>query len=173
MKNIIFFCATILALVAVPFLIISKESTLAEGRTMLLRLAPRDPRSLMQGDYMVLRYAMANAISSKELESKGCLVVALDTNNVASFVRVHKGEKLQDGEHLLAYRNRGGLRLGAESFMFQEGNAEIYTRAWYGELKVDKEGSSVLVGLCWDNFQPMKRKTGLEVGAGSFYLKDL
>jgi len=157
MKNIIFFCATILALAAVPFLIINKESTLAEGRTMLLRLAPRDPRSLMQGDYMVLRYAMANAVPSKELESKGCLVVALNTNNVATFKRVHKGEKLQDGEHLLAYRNRGGLRLGAESFMFQEGDAEIYARAWYGELKVDKEGSSVLVGLCGEDFQALKR----------------
>ena len=158
MKNIIFFCATILALVAVPFLIISKESTLAEGRTMLLRLAPRDPRSLMQGDYMVLRYAMANAVSSKELESKGCLVVALDANNVATFKRVHKGEKLQDGEHFLSYRKRGELRLGAESFMFQEGDAEIYTRAWYGELKVDKEGSSVLAGLCGEDLQPLKRK---------------
>jgi uncharacterized membrane-anchored protein len=158
MKNIIFFCATILALAAVPFLIINKESTLAEGRTMLLRLAPRDPRSLMQGDYMVLRYAMDNAVPSEELESKGCLVVKLDANNVATFVQIHKGEKLQDGEYLLSYRKRGELRLGAESFMFQEGDAEIYASAWYGELKVDKEGSSVLVGLCGEDLQPLKRK---------------
>jgi uncharacterized membrane-anchored protein len=158
MKKIIFFCATVLALAAVPFLIISKESTLAEGRTMLLRLAPRDPRSLMQGDYMVLRYAMANAVPSAQLENKGCLVVSLSTNNVATFKRVHKGEELQDGEHLLSYRKRGELRLGAESFMFQEGDAERYARAWYGELKVDKEGSSVLVGLRGEDLQPIKRK---------------
>jgi uncharacterized membrane-anchored protein len=157
MKNIIFFCATILALVAVPFLIISKESTLAEGRTMLLRLAPRDPRSLMQGDYMVLRYAMANAVRSDQLENKGCLVISLSTNNVATFKRVHKGEELQDGEYLLSYRKRGELRLGAESFMFQEGDAELYARAWYGELKVDKEGSSVLVGLRGEDLQPLRR----------------
>ena len=157
MKNIIFFCTTLLALVAGPFLIINKEATLAEGRTMLLRLAPRDPRSLMQGDYMTLRYAMANQVSSKELESKGCLVVTLNTNNVATFVRLHKGEKLQDNEYLLAYRKRGGLRLGAESFMFQEGDAERYARACYGELKVDKEGSSVLVGLRGEDFQTPKK----------------
>ncbi len=157
MKKIIFFCTTVLALAAVPFLIISKESTLAEGRTMLLRLAPRDPRSLMQGDYMVLRYAMANEVGSAPLENKGCLVVTLNTNSVATFVRVHKDEKLQDGEYLLAYRKRGELRLGAESFMFQEGDADIYARARYGELKVDKEGSSVLGGLCGEDFQPLKR----------------
>lgn len=157
MKNIIFFCATILALAAVPLLIISKESTLAEGRTMLLRLAPRDPRSLMQGDYMVLRYAMANEVRFASLENKGCLVVTLNTNSVAAFKRVHKGEKLQDAEYFLSYRKRGELRLGAESFMFQEGDADIYARAWYGELKVDKEGSSVLVGLCGEDFQPLKR----------------
>ena len=159
MKNIIFICTTILALAAVPFLIIQKESTLAEGRTMLLRLAPRDPRSLMQGDYMTLRYAMASEVPSAQLENKGCLVITLNTNKVATFVRLHKDEKLQDNEYLLAYRKRGELRLGAESFMFQEGDAEVYARARYGELKVDKEGTSVLVGLCGEDFQPLKRKT--------------
>lgn len=157
MKNIIFFCTSILVLAAIPFLIVSKEATLAEGRTMLLRLAPRDPRSLMQGDYMVLRYAMANAVPAAQLENKGCLVVRLDANHVASFVRIHHNEKLQEGEHLLAYRNRGGLRLGAESFMFQEGTAGVYARAWYGELKVDKRGGSVLVGLCGEDFRPLKK----------------
>jgi uncharacterized membrane-anchored protein len=158
MRKIIFVCTAILALAAVPFLIISKENTLAEGRTMLLRLAPVDPRSLMQGDYMILRYAMANQVSSGTLESKGCLVVTLDTNKVATFVRLHKDEPLKDNEYLLAYRNRGGVRLGAESFLFQEGDAAVYARAWYGELKVDKEGSSVLVGLCGEDFQPLKRR---------------
>ena len=158
MKNIVFFCTTILALAAVPFLIIKKEATLAEGHTILLRLAPVDPRSLIQGDYMTLRYAMANEIPSAQLESKGCIVVKADTNNVARFVRIYKKEKLLDGEMLLSYRKRGNLRLGAESYMFQEGDANIYSRARYGELKVDKEGSSVLVGLCGDDFQRMKKK---------------
>ncbi len=42
--------------------------------------------------------------------------------------------------------------------MFQEGDAERYARACYGELKVDKEGSSVLVGLRGEDFQPLKKK---------------
>ena len=50
-------------------------------------------------------------------------------------------------EHLLLYRYRGDLRLGAESFMFQEGDADLYSNARYGELKVDESGASVLIGL--------------------------
>jgi uncharacterized membrane-anchored protein len=143
-------------LAAVPVLIIQKETTLAEGRTMLLHLAPRDPRSLMQGDYMVLRYRMAREVPNDQLQSKGTLVVKLDANNVASFVRVHKDEPLAEGEYLLAYRKRGELRLGAESFMFQEGHAKLYDRARFGELKVDKKGSSVLAGLCDSEFKSIK-----------------
>jgi len=156
MKNIIFFITACIVLAAVPVLILQKETTLAEGRTMLLHLAPRDPRSLMQGDYMVLRYRMVGEVQHEQLQSKGTLVVKLDANNVASYVRVHKDEALADGEYLLAYRKRGELRLGAESFMFQEGHADLYARATYGELKVDKKGSSVLAGLCNSDFKPLK-----------------
>lgn len=156
MKKIIFFITACIVLAAVPVLIIQKETTLADGRTMLLHLAPRDPRSLMQGDYMVLRYRMAREVPNDQLQSKGTLVVKLDANNVASFVRVHKDEPLAEGEYLLAYRKRGELRLGAESFMFQEGHAKLYDRARFGELKVDKKGSSVLAGLCDSEFKSIK-----------------
>jgi uncharacterized membrane-anchored protein len=159
MKKIIFFITAGIVLAAVPVLIIQKETTLADGRTMLLHLAPRDPRSLMQGDYMVLRYRMAREVPHDQLQSKGTLVVKLDANNVASFVRVHKDEPLAEGEYLLAYRKRGELRLGAESFMFQEGHASLYDRARFGELKVDKKGSSVLAGLCDSEFKPLRPPT--------------
>ena len=158
MKKIIFWGTTLLVLVAVNLLIVKKEETLANGRTMLLRLVPVDPRSLIQGDYMVLRYAIARNISEAQLQDKGHIVVSLDENHVAKFVRVHKGESLQAGEHLLFYRNRGGVRLGAESFMFQEGDAELYSEARYGELKVDESGASVLVGLRGKDFIPLGRK---------------
>jgi uncharacterized membrane-anchored protein len=158
MKKILFWATTLLVIATVNFLIMKKEDTLSNDRTMLVELAPVDPRSLMQGDYMVLRYAIAEDIPESQLEDKGCIVVSLDENDVARFVRVHKTESLQTGEHLLFYRNRGGLRLGAESFMFQEGDADLYSQARYGELKVDESGVSVLVGLRGDDFKPLGRK---------------
>ena len=125
---------------------------------MLLRLAPVDPRSLMQGDYMVLRYALERAVRNRGLtqnRSSGHLVIKLDPDGVASFVRVHGDEPLADDELLLRYRYRGSLRLGAESFFFQEGHAKIYVRARYGELRVNPSGDSVLVGLCGEDFKTL------------------
>ena len=155
MKKMLFWGTTLLVIVAVNLLIVKKEDTLANGRTMLLRLAPVDPRSLIQGDYMVLRYTIAGEIPKAQLEETGCIVVSLDVNDVAKFVRIHQGTDLQAREHLLFYRNRGGLRLGAESFMFQEGDADLYSQARYGELKVAESGASVLVGLRDDNLKPL------------------
>ena len=53
-----------LVLVAVNYGITRRERVLAEGRVLLLELAPVDPRSLMQGDYMLLRFAAAEAIQA-------------------------------------------------------------------------------------------------------------
>lgn len=155
MKKIILLATTLFVILAVNYNIVKKEATLKNGNTMLLRLAPIDPRSLLQGDYMVLRYALANNIPKDQLANKGCIVVVLDENKVAEFVRIHEDTSLNDGEHLLFYRNRDGLRLGAESFFFQEGDAKLYSKARYGELKVDRSGASVLVGLRGEDFTPL------------------
>lgn len=91
---------------------------------------------------MQLAYALESSLPGDSLESgDGRIVIRLDGRGVASFVRVHAGERL------LRYRWRGRLRLGAESFFFQEGLADLYARARYGELKVAPDGGSVLVGL--------------------------
>ncbi len=159
MRKIFVWGLTLLVLGAINYLIINKEDTLANGRTMLLRLLPVDPRSLIQGDYMELRYALAREVPRSQLKrDKGHIVVSLDMNNVAKFVRVHRGEPLQEGEYLLFYRNRGELRLGAESFMFQEGDAKLYEAGKYGELRVDDSGASVLVGLRGEDFKPLGPK---------------
>ncbi len=159
MKKIFIWGVTLLVLGAMNYLIVKKEDTLANGRAMLLRLAPVDPRSLIQGDYMALRYAIAREVPRAQLKKdKGHIVVSVDVNNVAKFVRVHKDEPLQRGEYLLFYRNRGELRLGAESFMFQEGDTKLYEGAKYGELRVDGSGASVLVGLRGEDFKPLGRK---------------
>ena len=48
-----------IVLALVNLQIFGKEAIIRDGRTVLLRLAPVDPRSLIQGDYMALRYGIA------------------------------------------------------------------------------------------------------------------
>jgi len=131
--------------------IVGKERLIASGRPMLLELAPVDPRSLIQGDYMRLDYAIARQIAERQLDwpRTGQVVVALDSNHVAHFVRRHvRGTPLAAGEHLLTYRHRrGAFRVGTDAFYFQEGHAGRYQGARYGELRVAPSGTSVLVGL--------------------------
>jgi uncharacterized membrane-anchored protein len=128
-----------------------KERLLATGETMLVELAPVDPRSLIQGDYMRLDYAIARQLATaagRDWPRDGRLVVTLDEHGVAWFVRRHEGGALNPGEHLLRYRRRGSqTRIGTNAFFFQEGHAQRYQGARYGELRVDRSGASVLVGL--------------------------
>jgi uncharacterized membrane-anchored protein len=160
MRTAVYWCVAAVVLAAANGLIAHKERVKSSGRTVLLKLAPRDPRSLIQGDYMVLRYDIARQSPDSDLrrEHDGRIVVKFDEKSVATFVRVHRGESLAEGEQLLRYRYRGGswrggLRLGAESFFFQEGHSEHYSRARYGELKVTPSGQSVLVGLRDEDFE--------------------
>lgn len=62
MRSKLSLAGLLLVLLAVNLMVLNKESSLAQGRTVFLELAPVDPRSLMQGDYMVLRYALADQV---------------------------------------------------------------------------------------------------------------
>jgi uncharacterized membrane-anchored protein len=140
----------VFVLVAVGFATVQKEQLIRHGAVVLLELAPVDPRSLMQGDYMQLRYAIVDRDDSFESEkpTDGHYVLHVDAQRVASLVRIHDGQPLGRDELLLRYRGRDRMiRLGAEAFFFQEGHAERYANARYGELRVARDGESVLVGL--------------------------
>jgi uncharacterized membrane-anchored protein len=148
-RRIVILMATILVLAGVNFEIYQKEQLLANGTTVLLALAPVDPRSLMQGDYMILRYQIARLPALSQVKKDGYFVIGRDVNQVASFKRIYKDKiPLSAGEWLLRYRKRGHeIRLGAESFFFQEGQASYYEKARYGELHLASSGESILVGL--------------------------
>lgn len=129
------------------------QEVLDGGTTFFLKLAPVDPRSLMQGDYMVLGYALPREESFREVmqevPTRGQVVLTLDEQKVGSFQRLHDAEgSVKEGEVLLNYRKwRRGYRFGIESFFFQEGFGEAYEAAEYAEIKVSSEGEAVLVDL--------------------------
>jgi uncharacterized membrane-anchored protein len=135
--------------------ILQKEILLSESQSIFLELAPRDPRSLIQGDYMVLRYALTRDANLQSLPTDGLFVLKIDEKQVAHFARLHTpGVPLTANEVLLRYRKRGGdIWLGAESFFFQEGHADYYSAARYAELKVGESGESVLIGLRGPNLE--------------------
>lgn len=130
-----------------------RQQVVDSGQPILLELRPVDPRSLMQGDFMTLRYAeplFPNAEARSTLPRRGAFIVKLEADSVATYARLDDGTPLATDEVRLKYKlldDRGTIRLGAESFFFEEGQADVYDAARYGVLHVDAAGNSVLVGL--------------------------
>jgi uncharacterized membrane-anchored protein len=134
--------------------IIKKETLLSDGKLILLELAPVDPRSLMQGDYMRLRYAISENINYDSISKRGFCVVKLEETGIAKKVRIQDDRTpINEKEYLIEYTSKGwrGINIGAESFFFQEGEAEKYENAKYGGIKVDNQGNSLLIGLYDEN----------------------
>jgi uncharacterized membrane-anchored protein len=149
-RTLIAVAAALLVLATLNVFVLQKEHLRKTGTTMFLELDVRDPRSLLQGDYMALRYAVPEAFAADTtLAPEGRFVVRLDARGVAAIRRVYRpGERLGANEHLLRYRRRGGaIRLGPAAFFFQEGHGSYYASARFGEFRVDAGGNALLVGL--------------------------
>lgn len=146
----------LLVLGALNFSIVGKERTKRSGEVVYLRLAPVDPRSLMQGDYMALRFALAqeldrqhghDATGSAPTAREGEVRFAgitVDPNHLAALADATFPATLK-----LRYRIRNGrVWLGTNAFFFSEGDAQRFEGARYGEFRVDRDsGEAVLVGL--------------------------
>ena len=141
--------------------IYKKEQQLASGDIVYLELAPVDPRSLMQGDYMALRFGVADQVYNalpKSEESRqwrqnvaatdGKIVVSLNAQRIATYKALYAGQDLQENELLMRYRVRNGtVKFATNAFFFQEGHASLYQDARYGQFRVDKNGELLLAAM--------------------------
>jgi uncharacterized membrane-anchored protein/uncharacterized membrane protein len=146
-----------------------RERLLATGHIVRLALAPADPRALMQGDYMALRFAAARAVGQLQGDqppspgpwggprTDGYLVLAPDDKGVAQPLRVQPAVQPHgDNEIVLRYRLRAdGVRLVTNAYFFPEGEATRYQAARYGELRVGDDGTGLLVQLLGPDLQPL------------------
>jgi uncharacterized membrane-anchored protein len=142
----------VLVLGTVNLAIFGKEHIRRDGELVYLPLAPVDPRSLVQGDYMALRFSLARDIERRDADARRAerdgdvafAAVTLDDRHVATLAGDGAVAPMK-----LRYRIRDGrVWLGTNAFFFEEGSAERFRAARYGEFRVDrKSGEAVLVGL--------------------------
>lgn len=142
----------VVILCAVNWSIYNKEQLLNQGESVALELAPVDPRSLMQGDYMVLDFVIAQQVGQQLDERKvmafdGYVYVSRDGNSVGHFS--HISDSLEPNEQLaMKFRVRDGhVKFATNAYFFEEGQAEIFERARYGEFRVGDDGEILLVAL--------------------------
>jgi uncharacterized membrane-anchored protein len=151
MRKGIAILAGVAILALANFSIYSRERLLTEGSMVLLHLAPVDPRSLMQGDYMALRFQAANNVRTlitSDSPSDGYIVLVLDERRIGTFARIDDGKPLAANELKMRYRMRDQqVKFATNAFFFQEGDAPLYNKARYGEFRVDANGDSILTKL--------------------------
>jgi len=151
MRKHIMIALLIVILAALNFGIYQNNQITQHGETVLFELAPVDPRSLMQGDYMRLAYAVERAGPKRKhsrKKTRKTMVIRVGEDKVAQFVRDHNGEALDEGEKLLDFiESYGRARIVPNSLFFQEGHAEHYEEAKYGVFKFHTSGKHLLIGL--------------------------
>ena len=145
--------------------IIKYENHLATGETVLLELAPVDPRGFMQGDYMALSYALERDIFAalrpgnlkEDLEnlenlqpdfqpykpSQGYVIVKLDANNVGHFVRLadSNGDAANNSNEKLAANER------AIYYRIRHGSVQLATNAFFFQEGHAKAFEAAAYGL--------------------------
>ena len=124
-----------------------KEALIRQGSPVFVELAPVDPRSLMQGDYMELNYAFPLAVD-RSADDGAKLVARRAPSGIVTPLRLHEGEALAADEMLIELvRKKGRLTIASDAWYFAEGEGERWSRARFGEFRVDAKGKALLVGL--------------------------
>jgi len=158
--NIIRYCLVAIGGLAIIVLFSSQIKALEDirhnGQTVLLDLRPSDPRALMLGDFMALRYVeerSSDIPKNKSLSPSGQFVLKLNKDNVGTFSRVATEAGLREDEVLINYiRRKRGVTFGAPRYYFQNGTAQTFEDAEYGIFKINPSGRAILVGLADENF---------------------
>lgn len=137
-----------------------KEQLIAHGQPVYVELAPVDPRSLMQGDFMRLNFRVPEEVQTKLdsllTASRPRLIVRLDERGIASVLRPDTGTPLEVGEMGVELTPKnGGWVFVTDAWYFREGEAQRWAQAKYGEFRVGADGRALLVGLVGANLQPL------------------
>jgi uncharacterized membrane-anchored protein len=145
---------------AVDTAIAGKERIRRDGEIVYLPLAPVDPRSLVQGDYLALRFELAGAIERRDAErqhverdgERDFAALTLDGRRVASLANDGAASTMK-----MRFRIRQGhVWLGTNAFFFEEGTADRFRGARYGEFRIDRaSGEAVLTGLRNDRLEAL------------------
>ena len=158
LTRVLIAAGALLVLGGINYSIYAKERIKRDGEIVYLELAPVDPRSLMQGDYMALRFVVVESIRTRQataqkeqFSSNRTVAMHIDGRRIATL-----GEN-GAGSLQLRYRVRNGeIWLGTNAYFFEEGAASRFAGARYGEFRVDRDsGEAILVGLRGENLEPL------------------
>ncbi|MEH7238401.1 GDYXXLXY domain-containing protein [Bacillus sp. JJ1562] len=130
------------------------ESLLKNGKEITLELAPVDPRSMLQGDYVILRYEIAEVHELKNVQTGNRVYILAKKDKDGVYQREKilnsiepKKYQLAEDEVLIAgkYNGYNEVILGIESYFVKEGTGlELQQNAKRAKVRVAKNGNALL-----------------------------
>lgn len=158
MKKILVVLNLLLLMIAFGYSVVKEERNLKQ-KTFYIKTAPVDPRSLIQGDYMILNYDITESARGEARKlRKGYIRVRLNNLKVAEFIKVSK-EYLPSSDNELSiqfHQNDSTIDIGVNSYLFQEGAGNRFQRAQYAEVIELKNGKLRLKHLLDKDFNIIK-----------------
>lgn len=157
--------------------VMQKETVVAQGQRIYIALQPRDPRSIMQGDYMALNFALPanrDAAGGNFADipppqfGKVHAVARLDARGVAALQRIAvKGEILADDELLVPLKYlKGEWTVVTDAYFFPEGQGQVFNAARFGEFRALGQGKVLLVGLADEELQRIEPRPDVQEQEG-------
>jgi uncharacterized membrane-anchored protein/uncharacterized membrane protein len=138
--------------------ITTNEAIIANGRQIFVALAPVDPRSLIQGDYMRLNFAVPGQQRRRDegslLGQRRWAIATVDDRQVATIERVvpELPASTTPGQLVLPlrYKDRRWI-VGTDAWFFKEGTAKKWEQARFGVFRLGSNGTALLVGMADEN----------------------
>ena len=181
-SNWVLFLTTLAALVYVNLYAWQGQQIKTRGEILFLELAPIDPLSLVQGQYMRLRFGVEQSYAAT-LEDQQVIqnslgdalgIIELDSNRVGTLSGLlNKSDRSrrhqQRGDFLLLQlhaqlgesprdsntQQTYSIKIKQNSFLFQENTEDRYVQAKYGMFRVKENGCYILVNLADEHLRPL------------------
>ncbi|MBR3603218.1 MAG: GDYXXLXY domain-containing protein [Elusimicrobiaceae bacterium] len=139
--KLFFLCACLISGILGGY-VCNTQRALKEAQTVYFKIAPVDPRALLSGDYMTLRYDF----EGNTWGNKKDITLFVNEQNVATLKQSANAEKV------LSIKAFGSHYRLPHQFYFQEGTGKKYELAVYAQAAVLPNGNILLTGLTDENF---------------------
>jgi uncharacterized membrane-anchored protein len=158
----------VLIAIVFTYQVFSKSDLLHNGDVIYLKIAPRDPRSFMMGDYMELSYDVEEQLRNQSFLRQGLkitynskkhlqIAVKCDSTKLVTSARISYDGKTKPGEYLLhGQESFWSYSILPNEYLFQEGRAAHFGKAVYAQFRVDKKGNAIIECLLDKNFKRLK-----------------
>mgnify|MGYP004007224731 FL=1 len=177
-SNWVLVLTAVLALVYVNLNTWQSQQIKLRGEILFLELAPVDPLSLVQGQYMRLRFAIERKYQptpeDKEVIQNGhgnvLAVISLDNKRIGTLTGLLAPNRRQQQPHgddtlklqvharLVDSNGTYWIHIEQNSFLFQENTEDRYAEARYGMFRVEEDGRYILVDLADEHLRPLTPK---------------